>query len=116
MGEDEYSFAPDEVDETAPKIPTFFQPSDLPDWLREPLSIAPPPTRHESVRARQAWATAERTHAPEETGEFQTVGKTTLTRLVPTPPTRNARKRRGLFGIGAALPTLPILPIVAFVV
>lgn len=114
MSEDEYSFAPDEVDETAPKIPTFFQPSDLPDWLREPLSIAPPPTRHESVRARRAWATSERTNAaPEETGEFQTVGKTTLTRLVPTLPTRNARKRRGIFGIGATLPTLPI---VAFVV
>lgn len=96
-------------DALAPKVPVFFTPSDLPDWLRAPLPFAPPALpapiemRHESARARQAWATSDGGATPDETGEFQAAGATALARLVPTTPVP-PRKRRRLFGLGATLP------------
>lgn len=96
-------------DAPTPTVPAFFAVSDLPDWLRAPLPSALPTApvssviRHESARARQAWATNDAIATPDETGEFQTAGATALTRLVPTAPVPS-RKRRGLFGLGATLP------------
>lgn len=96
----------DSGDLPVPRVPLFFALSDLPEWLRAPLPSAPPTppvVRHESARARQAWATSDMIATPDETGEFQAAGATALTRLVPAVPVPH-RKRRGLFGFGATLP------------
>jgi len=106
MVENESDTAPaNDDDAPAPKVPLFFALSDLPDWLRAPLppaTPAPPVVRHESARARQAWATSDMIATPNETNEFQTAGATALTRLLPAAPVP-PRKRRGLFGFGAML-------------
>lgn len=105
-----------------PLMPIFFQPDDLPEWLRPPrtdaqgidtpgmivsvrdvTAAATPPLRGESMRARQAWGSSEHTVTPAETGDFAVAATTALARLVATP-SQSMRKRRGLFGIGATLP------------